>query len=70
MKIQALEEMLNLLFQNSEQPLTNTNELYHKKQILLLKFLCFLPKHTETVSGTERVLCCSPNPLCNEIIDM
>lgn len=36
MKIQTLEEMLNLLFQNLERPPTNMNELYHKKQILLL----------------------------------
>lgn len=40
-EVQVLEEMLNLVFQNLEQPLTNMNELYHKEQILLLSFYVF-----------------------------
>lgn len=56
MKIQVLEEMLNLLFQNSEQPLTNMNELYHKKQILLLSFYVFF-QNTQKWFQEQRELC-------------
>lgn len=52
---QVLEEMLNLMFQNLKQPLTNMSETCHKEQILLLKFLYFLLEHTEV--ATEKELC-------------
>lgn len=38
---QVLEEMLILMFQNLNQPLTNMSETYHKEQILLLSFYTF-----------------------------
>lgn len=38
---QVLEEILNLMFQNLKQPLTNTSETYHKEQSLLLSFYTF-----------------------------